>query len=479
MRVDMMSRLWQAGLVALGLSVACGASTSRNEPDAAAPSSAGGSKSGPTGGDEASTGGADGEPGGGSPDRGGAPSAGASGSGGATSMSGGSGDAGSGGSGGIGAAGSGGGGGGDGPVRDRCVNPWPLELVDGRATVSGDTSRATDEFPALSCAVPPLQPSLRGGQLYYRFKARPGRVYALGLEAGDFSSADFYVFPAAGACTEDSIRAACSSNGATGTRRKALPSKALTPFAPSEPGDYIIGVDTTSTRGTPFTLSVFEYCGASGGTDCKLEGCDLGAWRTCVGNTVSACNDDGTATVTTDCTTTGESCHRGFCVDRVNDLIGSTWPTSAAMSAGAAGVTLLDFYEAATSRTITELEIIMVQPRVFTLDWRILEAKDRAGPYRAIFTKTTMSAGAMQASGETTGPIQVPIQAGRFYAIGVALPAEARYYLQLQAEKSLPVEVSFGQLTSAAVVQSAAASDEVAYPTPDNFVLAQRITTKL
>jgi hypothetical protein len=147
------------------------------------------------------------------------------------------------------------------------------------------------------------------------------------------------------------------------------------------------------------------------------------------------------------------------------------------MTAGAGGVTLLDFYEVTTSRTLTQLEMIMVQPRSFTLDWRILESTDRAGPYQPIFTTRTTSAGAMEVSSETTGPIQVPILAGRFYAIGVALPAGAQYNLQQQAGKSLPLDVSFGWLTSAAVAQSA--SSAIGYPAPDAFLIAQEITTKL
>jgi len=73
----------------------------------------------------------------------------------------------------------------------------------------------------------------------------------------------------------------------------------------------------------------------------------------------------------------------------------------------------------------------------------------------------------------------VPIVAGRFYAIGVALPAGARYYLQQQAEKSLPLEVFFGRLTSAAVVPSASSTASIAYPEPGTFVIAERVTTKL
>jgi hypothetical protein len=73
----------------------------------------------------------------------------------------------------------------------------------------------------------------------------------------------------------------------------------------------------------------------------------------------------------------------------------------------------------------------------------------------------------------------VPIVAGRFYAIGVALPTGANYYLQQQAEKPLPLEVSFGRLTSAAVLPSASSTSTVDYPAPGTFVIAQRVTTKL
>jgi hypothetical protein len=200
----------------------------------------------------------------------------------------------------------------------------------------------------------------------------------------------------------------------------------------------------------------------------------------CSGNTLSACNADGTATVTTDCAANGMTCLRGACAATVLDNIGyAGWTTQPAASAGTAGVTLLDFYEVTTSRTITQIEVIMVQPRVFALDWRILEATDRAGPYQTIFSTTTMSGGANEASSETTGPIQVPLVAGRFYAIGVALPAGAQYYLQQQADKSLPLEVFFGRLTSAAALPSASSTTSIGYPEPGTFLIAQRVTTKL
>ena len=390
----------------------------------------------------------------------------------------GGGGAGSAGEGGSGTAGTGGG---AGPVHDRCVDPLRLEFVNGEATVSDDTSRATDEFPTLTCGGADGG-GLQGGQIYYRFTARPGREYAFRVNspaASSFSPVVFYVFPAGAPCTVDAIQTACRSDGVTGTRPTKTLSTTLTPFAPRDPGDYIVGVDRSLTRGSPYTLTIFEYCGSSGGTDCKVKGCDLNLGQWCSGNTHSACNADGTTTVTTDCAMTGQVCHRGACVASVVDLIGNTWPTSPGMDAGAGGVTLLNFFEVATSRTITQIEIIMVQRESFALDWRILEATNRAGPYQTIFSTRTRSGGGVEASSETTGPIQVPIVAGRFYAIGVALPTGANYYLQQQAEKALPLEVSFGRLTSAAVVPSASSTSTVDYPAPGTFVIAQRLTTKL
>lgn len=469
--MDLMSRLYSAGLLVLGVLVACGGTTSRHEPDASPPSTSAGTDSRPT-------------PAGGGTNEAGAPvgSGGTAEAGAAPTMTNGgdvTSSGGASGGGGMGAAAAGGsGGGGAGPVHDRCADPLPLEIVNGEAIVSDNTSRATDEFPTLTCVGAAAQ-GFPGGQLYYRFTARPGREYALGIEAAGFATVGFYVFPADAACSEEAIRAACSSDGVTGTRSTNVSATALTRFAPREPGDYIIGVDTSYPKGAAFTLSLFEYCGTSGATDCKTKGCDIDVWRTCLGNTLSFCNADGTATVNTDCTLENKSCRTGFCVESVNDSIGNTWTTSPAMTAGEAGVTLLDFYEVTTSRTLTKVEMIMVQPRVFALEWRILEAMDRAGPYQTIFATTTMSGGAAMASSETPGPLQVPMVAGRFYAIGVALPAEANYYLQQQGEKSLPLDVYFGQLTSAAVVPSASGSTTISYPAPSDFVVAQRLITKL
>ena len=200
--------------------------------------------------------------------------AGAAGTGTAGAGGGGRGGAGAPGGGGAGPSGSGGvrtagTGGGAGPVHDRCTDPLRLEFVNGEATVSDDTRRATDESPTLTCGGADVGP-LQGGQIYYRFTARPGREYAFRVNApASYAPVVFYVFPADAPCTVDAIQAACRSEGVTGTRPTKTLSTTLTPFAPRDPGDYIVGVDTSLTRGSPYTLTIFEYCASSGGTDCK------------------------------------------------------------------------------------------------------------------------------------------------------------------------------------------------------------------
>jgi hypothetical protein len=243
-------------------------------------------------------------------------------------------------SGGMGTAGQGGA---AGPVHDRCADPLRLAFVNGEATVSDDTSRATDELPTLTCGGAAAEP-LRGGQIYYRFTARPGREYAFRVKSPAFGPVVFYVFPAGAPCTVDAIQTACRSDGVTGTRPTKTLSTTLPPFAPRDPGDYVVGLDTSLTQGSPFTLTIFEYCGSAGGTDCKVKGCDLALGEVCSGNTLSACNADGTAAVTTDCAANGMTCLRGACAATVLDNIGyAGWTTQPAADAGAGGVTLLDF----------------------------------------------------------------------------------------------------------------------------------------
>jgi len=470
-------------------------------PSGGAPGSAGGTAGGTASGTAGwmGSGGLSAAGGGGAAAAGGTGAGGAAGAGGQSVAAGQNGNAGGAGAGGSGhgggppaAAGAGGsvataggasgtaGAGGGGPIHDRCVDPLHLQLVDGQVAVSDDIKRATDEFPGLTCGGTSVEP-LKGGQFYYRFTARPGMTYELRLKIPGFEATTFYVFPATAACTVDAIRTACTSGGTTGTRPTSWSSTALTPFAPRDPGDYIVAVDTISmpSNGT-FTLTIFEYCGSAGGGGCKVKACNADLDQTCSGNVRSACNADGTAIVTKDCAATGDTCAKGTCVASVLDNFGySGWSAGEDKAVGAGGVTLLDFFDVTTGRTLTEIDAQMSQRATVAIEWRVLEATSRTGPYQLIFSKETEATGTTSTLNAGTGPIQVPLVAGRFYAIGVALPAGSTYQLAQPAEKTLPMDLFFGRVTAAAVVPSASSSVSVDYPTSGTFVMAQRLFTTL
>jgi len=363
----------------------------------------------------------------------------------------------------------------------------PLQFVDGQVSVSDNLGSATDEFPTLVCGPGASEVASNGGQIYYRFTARAGMKYELRLDAPAFDGDTFYVFPAAAACTVEAIHAACTSGGETGTFRATISSSDLTPFAPREPGDYVVAVDSQLMAGRVsyprLTLTIFEYCaaaGAPGAGGCKTEVCHAGLDRSCDGNVSSVCNADGTAYVTTDCAATGASCSRGACVATVVDNIGSFgWSSTGSNEAGAAGLTLLDFFTANASRTLTQIDSTMTQSKSVPLRWLVLEAANQVGPYAMISSTTTTSSATGTGVLESSGPLRVPLVAGRFYAVGVAVPAGAGYQTAQQGTSHLPVDLFFGTLTSAAVLPTASPGSQVSYPTPGTFVVAERLTTSL
>jgi len=391
-----------------------------------------------------------------------------------------------GGSSGVGGGGAGGttggaagGAGGDGAVHDRCADPQRLELVNGQVTVSDDTKRGTDEFPTLTCGGVQEPAAFRGPQLYYKFTVREGFKYELRIKAGGFSSTVLYIFPAKAACTADAIQAACTSGGDTGLAASAISNRGMIPFAPRDAGDYIVGIDTNQTATGPFTLTIFEYCGTAGAPGCKTKVCDADTGATCTANVRTICNADGTGFVTTDCTATGAICYRGGCQASVFDPLPNSHWTAAPRDVGPGGVTLLDFYSVSTSRTLTEIQVLMMQARATTIGWVIYEASTQAGPYQAIFAATTTSSATGVGTFESAGLISVPLVAGRFYALGVSLPAGATYQIELQDTESLPINVSFGQVVSATALPSASPGTMVSFPTPGAFVFQQRLTTTL
>lgn len=374
-----------------------------------------------------------------------------------------------------------GGAGGSAVVHDRCADPQRVEFANGRITISDDTSRATDEFPTLACGGGHFVAGLRGRQLYYRFTVRAGLKYELRLQSinHNYDPDIFYVFPAVSTCTVDAIQAACTSGGQIGTASTWPNPGELITFVPRDPGDYIVAVDADSAgKGGPFALDIFEFCGPSSSTGCRAEACTPSLAGTCAGNVLTICAD-GTGYAMDDCAVSGSTCFKGVCQPTVVDSIGSLGrtitPTTTATDTSA-----FNFYAVSTKRTLTQIDQLQYQGSAIPLTWLVFEATAQAGPYLPILSKKTISNSAASGASESSGAIAVPLLAGRYYAIGVAVPTGATLDLGKEMMSPLlPEATFFGQLVSATTLIGPPSWPSIVYATPTTFVFPQRLTTTL
>ena len=375
-----------------------------------------------------------------------------------------------------------GGAGGSAVVHDRCADPGRVEFANGRITISDDTSRASDEFPTLACGGGHFVAGLKGRQLYYRFTVRAGLKYELRLQSfsHNYDPDIFYVFPAASTCTVDAIQSACMSGGQIGTASTwPVPGEIIT-FVPRDPGDYIVAVDTDwPGPGGPFALDIFEFCGTSSPTGCKVETCTSSLVGTCAGNVLTICAD-GTGYVMNDCAASGSTCFKGVCQPTVVDFVGSLGSRTITSATAADSTSIFNFYAVTTKRTLTQIDQLTYQGSAIPLTWGVFEATAQAGPYNAILSKKTISNNAASGASESSGPINVPLVAGRYYAIGVALPTGATYEVgQEKMSPLLPEATFFGQLISATTVPGPPPSPSIAYAAPSTIAFPQRLTTTL
>lgn len=149
---------------------------------------------------------------------------------------------------------------------DGCSTPQTLAFTAGKASVTADTGKATDEFPELTCPAPTttihglMVPTFDGPQLYYRFAAASGKGYRVELTPKYESS--LYIFDDSVGCTQKAIDTSCGSAGATGdfvASATANQTTTLT-FLPPNTGTYLVGVDGADvSKLGPFTLQISEF----------------------------------------------------------------------------------------------------------------------------------------------------------------------------------------------------------------------------
>lgn len=145
------------------------------------------------------------------------------------------------------------------PTHAACRSPKTLLLSNGFASVDGDTTRSSDEFPNVNCGR--KDTSWRGPQLYYKVTLTGGKKHIVAA-TGKYTI--LYAFPAKTACNVSLINVACK-NPDTGTSDVILNSSGelddlrVLQLAPKETEEWILVVDSAeASKGGPFHLAVTE-----------------------------------------------------------------------------------------------------------------------------------------------------------------------------------------------------------------------------
>ena len=139
---------------------------------------------------------------------------------------------------------------------DRCSTPALLQFEAGTATVTADTSLATDEYPNVKCDSFQVAPNgFDAPQYYYSLPVQSGQQLHVKLEPSFYGFV--YLFSATTPCSEKNIDLACASKGASGDVSPIVnPGASATfDFTPQFSGTAILVVDSDTSGGT-FKLSV-------------------------------------------------------------------------------------------------------------------------------------------------------------------------------------------------------------------------------
>lgn len=150
-----------------------------------------------------------------------------------------------------------------------CATAPFVPLVNGSATINGNTKLFANEFSALRCRSTTSTTSyLSGPQAYYRIAGKAGQWYQFVLRP-TYSSAYLYVFTSP-LCTEQAIQTDCQSDGATGESSNTgatATSPRVIYFQAPQNGDIYVAVDSTSISysGT-FSLDIEELPAPTNGT---------------------------------------------------------------------------------------------------------------------------------------------------------------------------------------------------------------------
>jgi hypothetical protein len=238
-------------------------------------------------------------------------------------------------------------------------------------------------------------------------------------------------------------------------------------------------VNKCNAKGTAST--VWNYCDISQFCDknadpavCKPDICAANA-NVCAGETLAVCNADGSgyASTSTNCASSSQVC--AFpgpnCAATAVDAFGGTTYTTGT-NPGLIGT----FVTVTTARKLTQIEAYLAPSGTALFTWAVYSSATQSGSYSKIFEVTTSGSGTMFHS---SGAINVSLEKGKFYFIGVIANGAVAYYSS--GGIPTPVPFSFGQGTYGTNFSATTLPSTVSYPTSPYYYYAysQKYTTAL
>jgi hypothetical protein len=189
----------------------------------------------------------------------------------------------------------------------------------------------------------------------------------------------------------------------------------------------------------------------------------------CDGNVATTCNGLGTgyAGARQDCSLTGTTCGSGICSATVVDSI------PGASTGSLTNATRGNFYRVTANRTLVQIEHYLSPTTAPTLRWSVYEGLGQTGTFTRIFTTTTT--GTVGLGYKSSGPINVPLVAGRYYFIATGWNTSSAHSYQAFVSQS----VSFGAMIGggSTSLTDLGASFDTATLTATSNQYTQRVTT--
>ena len=134
-----------------------------------------------------------------------------------------------------------------------CSTPKALTWSGSKASETGNTASATNEFSGANCGG---SVTFSGPQLYYSALLTGGKKYLVKVTPAAAFDPALYAFPATTSCSTTSVNAACKGNLVDNLYGGGTESLVI---APTTSGSWVMAVDSaSSTAFGPFTIAVEE-----------------------------------------------------------------------------------------------------------------------------------------------------------------------------------------------------------------------------